>query len=567
MSSSSEMSGAIKKEKGSLIQVAIFSAFANLLMLTAPLYMLQIYDRVLGTKSEETLISLSILVLFLFIMMGILDFSRGRILARIGARFQSGLDERVFRCATIDKNKDKNYALTDLGVLNRLFSSPAATAFFDLPWSPIFFLGIWIFHPFLGMLSLVGAAILISVAILNQVVTSLTQAESQRKYRQAEDLAETIRSNSEILQVSGMLGKMYSRWAEKRSSNLLSTLKNADFGGVFSVFSKTFRIGLQSAMLGLGAFLVLKGELTAGAMIAASILTGRALAPLEALVSQWPLVQRSRMAWLALNKLLSSIPKSQIKTVLPRPNANLEVDSLTIIGENKKPIIKNINFKITPGSALGVIGKSGSGKTTLARAVISAIEPNFGVIRLDGPSLNQYGSDVLGGYVGYVPQDVKLFAGSVAENISRMTEDPDPGKVVEAAKIANAHELITKLPKGYDTVLEDGGKPLSGGQIQRVALARAMYGNPILLVLDEANSNLDHTGSMALNNAIKACKEQGAAVLVMAHRPSAIELCDNLLVLENGSQTALGSRDAVLQAMTTNQGVTATVVKGGKNNE
>ncbi len=560
-----ELRDAIKKNKTALWTVGIFSAFANLLMLTGPLYMLQVYDRVLGSRSIETLVALSMLVAFLYAVMGILDYARGRMMARIGARFQASLDRRVFEASNSIHSKaspeQKRFALADLEVVQRLISSPAATGVFDLPWVPIFLFGIAIFHPWLGILSLLGGIVLTTLAVLNQVFTARKQQESQGASRNAERLAEGIRRDSESLYIMGMLGDMFSRWNIKRSEAASESLKVNDTSGSFTAASKTLRLVLQSAMLGLGAYLVLQNELSPGAMIAGSILLGRALAPVEAMLSQWPLVQRSRAAWGNLSELLSNTPPQKEKTELPHPKANLVVEGMSVVpAGSRAPTLRNISFRVNPGEALGVLGQSGSGKTTIARALVGALPLAAGAVRLDGPTLDQYDQAALGTYVGYLPQTVRLFEGTIAENIGRMSGSPDPEKVVKAAKKAAAHDLIVKLPNGYDTVLDINGAPLSGGQIQRIGLARALYGDPVLIILDEPNSNLDHEGSVALNQAIKSSKDHGAAVVIMAHRPSAIELCDTLTIIDRGVQAAYGPKNEVLKK--TVQNAQAIIEKG-----
>ncbi|TCS65225.1 type I secretion system permease/ATPase [Primorskyibacter sedentarius] len=537
--------------------VAIFSFFVNLLMLTGPIYMLQTYDRVLGSRSVATLIALSVLVAFLYGMMGILDYTRGRIMGRVAARFQSRLDLRVFdavvRRSAVMPDQLAATGLRDLESVQRLMASPVLMAVFDIPWTPFFLLGIMIFHPWLGYLAIGGGLVLILVTVVNQITTRNPTLKSNIAVQQAETISDQIRNESEMVQSMGMRGAAFRRWQVARDASLKGQIKSADLLGTFSSMTKTFRLFLQSAMLGLGAYLVLKGELTPGAMIAGSILMGRALAPIEMAIGQWQLVQRARKGWDNLAQLLTEIPAEGERTQLPKPRAKLDVQQITVVppGEQQASL-RMVSFNVNPGQAVGVIGPSGAGKSTLARALTGVWRPAGGKIRLDGASLDQYGADVLGQHIGYLPQRVTLFDGTIAENIARLSMQPDSEKVVDAAKKAAAHEMILKLPDGYDTRVSANGGRLSGGQIQRIGLARAMYGDPVILVLDEPNSNLDNEGSEALNSAIRQMKEQGKAVLIMAHRPAAIKECDMLLMLEGGSRAAFGPKDEVLKAMVQN---------------
>lgn len=537
--------------------VAIFSFFVNILMLTGPMYMMQVYDRVLGSRSEATLIALSVLVLFLYGMMGILDYVRGRVMGRVAARFQSALDLRVFdavvRRSAVQPDELAQTGLRDLESVQRFMSSPVLLALFDIPMAPVFIIGIMIFHPWLGYLALVGGAVLIIIAIINQIVTRAPTLKSNVSIMQAERTSEQIRQESEMVQAMGMRSDAFQRWMGARGESLRGQIATADLTGTFSTMTKTFRLLLQSAMLGLGAYLVLGGELTPGAMIAGSILMGRALAPIELAIGQWPMVERARKGWQNLEQLLTEVPPEAPRTPLPRPQAKLDVQQLTMVppGEQQASL-RIVSFNLNPGQALGVIGPSGSGKSTLARALTGVWRPAGGKIRLDGAALDQYGPDVLGRHIGYLPQRVTLFDGTIAENIARLSPQPDPEMIVEAAKKADAHDMILKLPQGYDTRVTAAGGRLSGGQMQRIGLARAMYGDPVILVLDEPNSNLDNEGSEAVNKAIRAFKEEGKAVIIMAHRPAAIRECDLLLMLENGSRTAFGPKDEVLQKVVQN---------------
>ncbi|WP_299821404.1 type I secretion system permease/ATPase [uncultured Jannaschia sp.] len=543
---------------GLLTMAFVFSVFVNMLMLTGPLYMLQVYDRVLGSRSEETLIALSVLVTFLFLMMGVLDHARGRVMARVGARFQSALDGRVFsahlrRAAATPGGAGGRNPLRDVEAVQRLLSSPVFLALFDVPWTPFFIAAIFIFHPFLGLLAVGGGTILICIALLNQWTTSGPMAQANQAAAQSEVTAQQLADEAELVQSLGMRGAAFARWMKARSVSLAQSMSFSDRSGFYTVTTKTLRLFLQSAMLGLGAWLVLQNELTAGAMIAGSILLGRALAPIEMVIGQWQLVVAATRGRTAVVNLLDQVPPDAERTPLPRPQALLVAENVTIVPPGaQQASLRAVSFVLKPGHAMGVIGPSGAGKTSLAKAVTGAWMPAGGRLRLDSATLDQYDPDVLGSYIGYLPQTVTLFDGTIAENIARLQEDADPAKIVDAAKKAAAHEMILEQPQGYDTRVSAVGGRLSGGQIQRIGLARAMFGGPVILVLDEPNSNLDNLGTQALNQAIRTMKEEGRSVIIIAHRPAAIQECDTLLMLEGGARVAFGPREEVLKKMVRN---------------
>ena len=570
LNGAAELRAARRESRTLYWTVGIFSFFVNTLMLTGPLYMMNVYDRVLGSRSLETLIALSVLVTFLYATMGILDLVRGRIMGRIGARFQARLDERVFsatiRGSSLGKAmRESSTGLRDLESIQRLISSPALMAAFDLPFAPIFFAGIFVFHAWLGYAALASAVVLIILALANQAMTKRPLEQANAATMQSEMTGNQIRQEAEMVQALGMRGAAFSRWQIARTRSLDATIGAADTGGSFNAMIKAFRLFVQSAMLGLGAYLVLENQMSSGAMIAGSILLGRALSPIESIVGQWALFQRAREGWTNLSVLLSELPVEPKRMGLPAPRAQLDADQVTVIppGE-QQAALRMISFSVAPGQACGVIGTSGAGKSTLARALTGHWRPAGGKIRLDGAALDQYDPDVLGQHIGYLPQRVTLFDGTIKDNIARLSPNPDEAAVVKAAKRAAAHEMILKLPDGYDTRVTAAGGRLSGGQIQRIGLARAMYGDPVVLVLDEPNSNLDNDGSNALNEAIRSMKAEGKCVLIMAHRPSAIQECDTLLMIENGMVKAFGPKEEVLRKMVANrQEITQAVGAGG----
>jgi PrtD family type I secretion system ABC transporter len=548
-----ELRAARRGGAGLLMWAFLFSIFVNLLMLTGPLYMLQVYDRVLASRSVETLVALTVLIGGLFGLMGVLDFARGRVMARIGARFQSALDARVFDAALRHSSHsreqpDGTAALRDLDGVQRLFISPVLLSAMDVPWTPLFLAAIFIFHPMLGWLALAGAALLIMMTLMNQLMTANMVRKAHATEQKAQTFAGQVQNGSELVRSQGMVPVMTQRYMRWRYGALQSAIRANDWTGSFTSFSKSFRLFLQSAILGLGAYFVLRGEMTPGAMIAGSILLGRALAPVEQLLGQWPILQRALAGWKGLGQYLTRVPQPVSRTTLPEPRAHLVIRGLTILPPGSSaPTLRNISFEVKPGEALGVIGRSGSGKSTLARALVGYWQPAAGEIRLGGATLDQYDPNRLGEHIGYLPQAVTLFPGTVAENIARMAPSPDPQAVVYAAQRANAHEIILTLPNGYDTFVDGNENQLSGGQRQRIALARALYGEPVLVVLDEPNSALDYEGSEALNAAVRDLKKQDRAVIIMTHQPLAIAECDNLIVLEGGATAALGPRDVVLK--------------------
>jgi PrtD family type I secretion system ABC transporter len=555
------------KSRNLFISAIFFSIFTNLLMLTGPLFMLQVYDRVLGSRSEETLVALFGLVAVLYFFFWLLEFARSRLMARVGARFQTALNEPVFR-AVMERSANRATAvkgsLQDLETLRTFFASPVILALFDAPWTPVFLILIFIFHPLLGWLAIAGGSLLIVVALINQLVTARKSREGAELGNAAQQFARDAERGSDFVRAQGMREAMSTRWIEKQNAAVEKTLGATDWTGSFTSFTKAFRLLLQSTILAVGAYLVLQNQLTAGAMIAASILLGRALAPIELGIGQWPMVQRARVSWKSLKELLEAFPEDRALTELPPPSAQLDVTNVSlVIRRGDKPILNQISLSVSPGQALGIIGKSGSGKTTLARVLVGLVKPVAGDVRLAGATLDQYGAEKLGRYIGYLPQDVQLFPGTVGENVAQMETNPNAEKVVAAAKKARVHEIILKLPDGYDTLIGVADAQLSGGQKQRLALARALYNDPVLLVLDEPNSALDAEGSEALNAVVNTMKAEGKAVLIMTHRPTAISTCDNLLVVDQGKVAAYGPRDEIIKSMMKNAGDVQRAVGGG----
>nr|WP_304504773.1 type I secretion system permease/ATPase [Defluviimonas sediminis] len=541
--------------KGPLILVTVFTIVVNLLGLTGSLFMLQVYDRVLPGHSVPTLVMLLLAVAALLAAMGGLDAVRGQIGARIGAALQSQCDGPLF-LATLDPPpsaaREAATALHDLEAVRRFLGSPQMFALLDLPFAPLFFGLIFLFHPLLGWLAITGGFLLVAIMLVNQISSRGTGETSARASATAARNAELIRAGADTVRSLGMSGNAASRWRSDRDRALAAEIDLGDRNGGFGAAVKALRMFLQSAMLALAAWLVLRAEMTAGGMIASSILMGRALAPVEQIVGGWSQVVRAHRGWHALKVLTAAVGARPRLTRLNPPEARLVVSDLTVVppGESRSTLLR-ASFAVGPGQAVGVIGESAAGKSTLARALTGLWHPTAGEIRLGGAKIDQYGDD-LARYVGYLPQDVTLFEASVTENIARLAEVPDDAAVIAAATEAGAHEVILSLPKGYDTPVGHSGAKLSGGQRQRIGLARALYGAPSLVILDEPNSNLDAPGSEAVNAAIRALKARGAIVIVMAHRPAAIADCDLVLILKQGQVAAFGPRDEVLKANVVN---------------
>lgn len=564
-----ELAAASRAQRPLLIAVVLFSAVINLLMLTGPLYMLQVYDRVLGSRSDATLVALTTIVVILFLAMGVIDTARGRVLARIGARLQERLDRRAFdasirRLMVAPDDSPALAAQQDVESIQRFWSSPLVSALADLPWTPLFIAATFVLHPWMGWLSVAGIAIIFGITLLNQWATKSHLSRASAAGIAANRSSELLKAESETLRALGMTGAAFDRWQMARATALTEGIAASDSGGTCASASRTFRLFLQSAMLGLGAWVVLRGELTPGAMIAGSILMGRALQPIEQAVAQWSILTRAREGRARLTQLLATVPPEAARTELPRPQARLDVAGIAVAPPGTaSPALRGLSFTLQPGQAVGVIGPSGAGKSTLARALTGVWRPASGTIRLDGATLDQYAPETLGHLLGYLPQRVTLFDGTIAENISRLAP-PDDAKVIAAARAAAAHDMILRLPDGYDTRINSLGGRLSGGQMQRIGLARALYGNPVLLILDEPNSNLDNEGSLAVNAAIRAHKAAGGAALIMAHRPAAIQECDLLLVIEEGTRRAFGPRDQILREMVQNANeITRSAAPGG----
>jgi PrtD family type I secretion system ABC transporter len=550
-----ELRAALRAHRSALVGIAIASGLVSLLSLTAPLFMLQVYDRVLPSRSIPTLVGLALLVLVLFAFQGLLDMLRGRILLRVGRGIDERLSPRVFELVMRAPLQGRAAAegqqpIRDLDNVRSFMSSTGLTAFFDLPWLPVYVAVCFLFHPLMGVAVLFGALLVCSLTLLTEAMTrgparaAVTLATSRQK------LADAARRNAALLQALGMRPRMTERWTQASENYLQSQQAANDMTTGLGSLSRVLRVVIQSGVLGIGAYLVINQEATAGVMLAATILASRSLAPVELAIANWKSFVTARQSWRRLSEALVAAPVEEERIALPAPRQNIRLTAVTVVPPGTgTAALHEVSFTLIAGNALGVIGPSGSGKTSLARALIGVWKPARGTIRLDGATLDQWSSDAFGRFVGYLPQEVELLEGTVAENIARFEQDADPTKLIAAATKAGVHDVILRLPQGYKTQMGEGGAMLSGGQRQRIALARALHDDPFLVILDEPNSNLDANGEQALSNAISGIRARGGIAIVIAHRPSAVSAVDHVLVLNEGRVQAFGAREQVLQQL------------------
>jgi ATP-binding cassette subfamily C exporter for protease/lipase len=549
----SEIESVIRSFKSTFITVGTFSAIVNLLMLAPSLYMLQVYDRVLGSRNEITLLMLTVLILGAYLFMGALELVRSYVLVRVGAQFDMKLNKRVYTAAFEQNLKqaggNAGQALADLTNIRQFLTGSALFAFFDAPWFPIYLIVIFVFEPVLGLFAVGGTVVLIALAIINERVTKAPLAEANSMSIQANTLATNNLRNAEVIESMGMLPNLIGRWFKLHGRFLSLQASASQKAGLITALTKFVQVSMQSLVLGLGALLVLDNRITPGMMIAASILLGRTLQPVQQVISVWKSVSGARSSYERLTALLEVNPAREAGMALPAPQGALSLDNVTASPPGvKNPVIKGVSFAIAPGDVLGVLGPSGSGKSTLARLLVGVWPSMIGKVRLDGADIYQWNKAELGPHVGYLPQDIELFAGTISENIARFGE-VDAEKVVLAAKRAGVHEMILQFPQGYDTPLGDGGAGLSGGQKQRIGLARAMYGDPALLVLDEPNSNLDEIGEQALLNAVLELRKRGKTIVMITHRPNAVQITTKLLLMRDGAVQMFGPTNQVLAAL------------------
>ena len=532
--------------------IGMFSGVINILMLTGAFFMLQVYDRVLPSRSVPTLVALAILTGCLFLAYGILDMIRARVLARVGGTLDEALSERVYDAVVRLPLKSASQGdglqpVRDLDAVRSFLSGQGPAALFDLPWLPIYLGIIFALHPMLGVTASVGAVVLVSLTLMTEILTRRPIKAATGFNTHRNGIAEASRRNAEVLTAMGMATRLRRQWSVANERYVASNRQATDVSGGFGSFSRSLRMMLQSAVLGVGAYFVIHGQATAGIIIAGSILVARALAPVDLAIANWRGFVAARQGWRRLSKVLELLPPRTSPMQLPAPRTKLSVEGASAVPPGlQKAVVNDVSFSIAAGQGLGVVGASGSGKSSLARMLVGVWQPARGRVRLDGADLSQWSSDALGPHIGYLPQDVELFAGSVAENIARFDPEAEPEAIIEAAKAAGVHDLIVSLSDGYETELGEQGQALSAGQRQRIALARALYGKPFLVVLDEPNSNLDTEGEAALTKAILGVRARGGIVIVVAHRQSALAGVDLLLVLANGRAMSFGQKDELL---------------------
>lgn len=541
--------------RGAALNLCILSMVSNLLMLTGPLYMLQIYDRVLASRSLPTLIALTGLVGALYAFYAGIETLRSRMMTRLGNSVDQRLGDALFTAALqlrlIRQGRNPVDPVRDGDILRSFLSGAGPLAFLDLPWVPVYLIIIFAFHPVLGWLAVVGAVVLVVLLVANEQVSKAPVSRSTDSAGARQKNTEDTFSNVESVIAMGMTEAVVQRNRALSQRSLRNHSEASDRGGFFTSATKAIRFLLQSAVLAVGAYLVIESELTAGVMIAASILMSRALAPVEQVVGHWKSFLSARQAVQRIRRVLSIRTAQGPLTALDLPCESLNISSLAVAAPGSQSVLlSGVNFRLYAGEALGVIGPSGAGKSSLAKALVSIWPTTLGEVRFDAAMLNQYSQAQIGRIIGYLPQRVNLLDGTISENISRFSDRPSSADVIEAAKIAGVHELILALPEGYDTVIEGSGSPLSAGQQQRVGLARAVYRRPFLVLLDEPNANLDAEGDQALASAITNLKNTGSIVVVIAHRPSVMASVDKLLYISNGRQTAFGPRDEILAGVT-----------------
>jgi len=553
---SSELAAALGACRRVFIAIALFSGVSNLLMLAGALFMLEVYDRVLPSRSVPTLVALLFLVAGLYAAQGIIDMLRSRILVRVGHSLDEAMSARVYDAIVrlplkIGAKGDGTQPIRDLDSVRTFLGGTGPIAFFDLPWMPIY-LGIcFLFHVLLGLTALIGAVILITLTVVTEVQTRRPTRSASQFAAARSTLLEASRRNAEAITAMGMAGRISKRWNELNRNYVAASGRASDVGGGLGAMAKVLRLLLQSAMLAVGAWLVINQQSTPGIIIAGSVLGARALAPVDLAIANWRGFVGARQSWQRLSRLLGHLPQQTDPMPLKPPARSLVVQNAAVTPPGLQKIVcQDVNFTLAAGKALGVIGPTASGKSSLARMLVGVWAPGRGTVRLDGATLDQWSPEALGRHVGYVPQDVELFDGTVAQNISRFDEPSDADAIIAAAHAAGVHDLIINLPDGYETMIGDHGSALSAGQAQRIALARALYRDPFLVVLDEPNSNLDAEGDEALTRAILGLRARGAITIVVAHRPSAIAGVDYILIMAKGRQQQFGPKEEILTRVT-----------------
>ncbi|RUV97769.1 MAG: type I secretion system permease/ATPase [Mesorhizobium sp.] len=548
--------------------IALMSGVVNVLALTGSFFMLQVYDRVIPGRSVPTLVGLAVFAGTLFVFQGALELIRSRLLVRIGMALDARLSRQVYAALMrlplrTKLAGDGLQSLRDLDQVRSFMSSAGPTALFDLPWMPLYLAICFLFHFWIGMTALAGVVILFSLTLLAEIRTREPARKANSQAAARNTLAEATRRNVEVLQAMGFGSRIAERWSGINADYLDTNATASDLAGTLGTISKILRMMLQSGILAIGAYLVIHQEATGGIMIASSIMMSRALAPVELAIAHWRGFVTARQAWARLTQLLVLLPETAISVSLPAPVSALSVESISVTppGE-RRMVVQDATFALEKGVGLGIVGPSASGKSSLVRAIAGIWLPVRGTVRLDGATLDQWSPEELGNHVGYLPQDVQLFDGTIAENIARFEPQAPSDKILSAARAAGVHDLVIHLPEGYETRIGEAGSALSAGQRQRVALARALYGDPFLVILDEPNSNLDAEGEAALTEAIQRVRARGGVAIVVAHRPSALASLDQVLVMANGRIQAFGPKNEILNKITRPAGVPLKVVSG-----
>lgn len=541
---------AVRRARGAFVTVAVFSMMLNLVVLASPLYMLQVYDRVLSSGKVETLIMLTIILAVALMVWAALDQLRTGITVRVGAWFNRALGPFYLESgirARLDGQSGGGQAFRDLSQIQSFVATQGMTALFDAPWTPVFIAVIWMMHPWLGMLAVTAATILLLLSFLYEWIMRVPLATANAKQIATQSAVDAAVQNAEAVSAMGMVPALVHRWIGLTEASERDLIVANRRGGFVTGMVRFLRMFFQSAILGLGAYLVIRNEATPGTMIAASILLGRALTPVDQALGAWKGFTSARLAWHRLADQARGYPLPKRRLSMPAPAGGLKLADVTVVA-GPRPVLWQVDFEVEPGEALAIIGPSAAGKSTLCRAIVGLAPLRSGTVQLDGVDMSLWNSDELGPHIGFLPQEPALFAGTIRENIARMQEAPDE-KIAEAARLAHAHEMIALLPDGYETVLGEGGAGLSGGQRQRIGLARAVFGKPSLIVLDEPNSHLDQTGEAALAEAILELKAHGSTLIIVGHRPSTLAQADKLLLLQDGVVQAFGPRNEILERM------------------
>ena len=545
-----ELTKALMSSFDAFVAIGCFSFVMNVGLLVSPIYMMQIYNRVLPTQSEPTLYALTALACFLIGFMAVLEFIRSRILIQISVRLDKAMNDRVLHATFMGSlsgaRPSSAQPMRDLDTVRQFVGGTGTLVFFDIPWTPILIAVVYICHPLLGLVTTIGAVVLFLFAIINEYATRHPLDESNQRATSLMGFIGGSLRNAEALHAMGMFNNLRRHRAPQQADVVYLQTIASNRASLLTAVSKAFRQILQIALLGLGAYLAIHAQITGGEIIAASLIAGRALAPLETTIGTWKQFVGAKGAFGRLRSLLKDVPAPTQHTSLPQPRGLIEVESLSAVAPGgKTPILQNISFVVEPGSIIGIVGASGAGKSTLARLMVGAWQPAAGKIRVDGADIHIWNRDELGPFIGYLPQDIELFEGTVAENIARFG-NCDSELVVAAGKRSGAHNMIVRLPNGYETQIGAGGAVLSGGQRQRIGLARALYGNPSLVVLDEPNANLDQDGERALLDAIATMRQAGATIVLVSHKAGILEQADRLVVLNDGKLLAVGPRKEIL---------------------